>query len=327
MLHSSEQGLKEIAMVSKKLLGSVAVAMALPTLLMAVSGGVANASNVNSTIETYPGCKWELSSVPNQVNMAPVDFDTLAPLPADTKYVGDKLWLAGIWSGMTLALTGNDAPGTGINNQMTDCSFYNEAALKFPMVKASLNQAKTDWMNAHYLDPQGNEQVDEIVSFQIKPDTVTDGGEGNALGISPYSPGLVALALGSPSPAPTANDLQCIDSRIGAAKSINRGLDVNYPSHSYTNKMILWVTDVEDKYEATEAPRCSLDTLFMLFIPGINEVPESPGSNYVFKGPEVIFTLTTQATVPATPANPVQADGSPTNTNYMAYTVASMLGE
>jgi hypothetical protein len=307
-------------MVSKKTLGAFAVAISLPTLLLAVSGGVANAATVNSTVETYPGCQWELSSVPNQVNMAPVDFDTLAPLPAGTKYVGEKLWLAGLWSGMTLALTGNDEPGTGINNQMTDCSFYNEAALKFPMVNASLNQSETDWMEAHYIDEAGDEQVDTKLSFQFKP--LTESGEGNPLGISPYSPGLVALALGDPSPSLTANDLQCIESRIGAAKSINRGLDVNYPSHAYTNKMILWVTDVEDKYEATEAPRCSLDTLFMFFIPGIDEVPESPGSNYVFKGPEVIFTLTTQATVPVTPVNPPNS-----NTNYMAYTVAEMLDE
>lgn len=311
-------------MVGEKTLGALAVAMSLPILLMSVSGGVANAANVSSTVETYSGCNWELSSVPSQVNLVPVISSSLEVLPTGTKYMGKKLWLAGIWPGMTLALTGNDNPGSGINNQMTDCSFYNETTSRFPMVKASLNQAKTDWMNAHYIDEDGQEQVDSKLSFQLKP--LTDSGEGNPLGISPYSPGLAAMALGLQSPAPTANDLQCVESRIGAAKSINRGLDANYPKQAYTNKMILWVTDVEDKYEAGEAPRCSLDTLFMLFIPSIIGAPESAGSNYVFKGPEVIFTLTKQATVPETPVNPVQSDGSPTNTDYMAYTVAALLG-
>jgi len=310
-------------MVSKKALGALAVAMSLPTLLMAVSGGVANASNVNSTIETYPGCQWELSSVPNQVNMAPVNVNTLQPLDGTAaKYVGEKLWLAGIWPGMTLALTGNDAPGSGINNQMTDCSFYNQAALKFPMVKANLNPAKTDWMDAHYIDEAGDEQVDAKLSFQLKP--LTASGEGNPLGVSPYTRGLVEYAydsvrmlqtvLGVETPTLTANDQQCIDSRIGGAKSIMRG-----HNHAHTNKMILWVTEVEDKYEDGEAPRCSLDTLFMVFIPGINEVPASPGSNYVFKGPEVIFTLTTQATVPEKPVNPLNPDGTQSNTDYSAF--------
>jgi hypothetical protein len=299
-------------MASKKSLGALVVAISLPTLLLAVSGGVANASNVSATIETHSGCQWQLSSVPNQVDLVPVTFSSTEAIPSGAKYVGEQLWLAGIWPAMSLALIGEYNSDIGINNQTTDCSFYNEMTLQYPVVKAGLNQAKTDWMDAHYLDSAGDEQTDSLLSFQLKP--------GNPLVIHPYSPALSALALGLPSPAPTANDLQCINSRIGGAKSLSRGLDVSYPTQAYTNKMILWVTGVANKYESAAAPKCVIDTLFMLHIPAISAVPASPGSNYVFKGPEVIFTLTTQGTVPVTPVNPS------VNTDYSAYTVDSLLG-
>lgn len=298
-------------MVSKRSLGALAVAMSLPTLLLAVSGSVANASNVSVNIETHSGCQWQLSNVPAQVDLVPVTFSTTEVIPSEAKYVGEQLWLAGISPALSLALKGEFNSDVGVNNQ-TDCSFYNETTLQYPVVKAGLNQAKTDWMNAHYIDAFGDEQTDSRLNFQLKP--------GNPLVIHPYSPALSALALGLPSPAPTANDLQCINSRIGGAKSLSRGLDASYPTHASTNKMILWVTGVANKYETAPAPRCAIDTLFMLHIPATTGVPAAPGSNYVFKGPEVIFSLTTQATVPVTPVNPS------VNTDYSAYTVDSLLG-
>lgn len=298
-------------MVSKKALGALAVAISLPTLLLSLSGGVANASNVSATIQTHSGCQWQLSNVPSQVDLVPVTFSAAEVIPSGAKYVGEQLWLAGISPKLTLALRGEYNSDLGINDQGTDCSFYNEFTMQYPVVKAGLNQAKTDWMNAHYLDENGVEQTDSLLSFQLKP--------GNPLAIHPYSPGLTALALGLPSPAPTADDLQCVDARIGAARSLNRGLDVSYQNHAYTNKMILWVTGVADKYETLPAPRCAVDTLFLFHIPATSGVPAAPGSNYVFKGPEVIFTLTTQATVPVTPVNPS------VNTDYSAYTVDALL--
>lgn len=298
-------------MIGKKSLGALAVAISLPALLMAVSGGAANASNVNVTIETHSGCQWQLSNVPNQVDLVPVTFSATEVIPSGAKYVGEQLWLAGIWPAMSLALMGEYSSDIGASTQATDCSFYNETTLQYPVVKAGLNQSKTDWMNAHYVDAAGVEQTDSLLSFQLKP--------GNPLVIHPYTPALVSLALGLPSPAPTANDLQCINSRIGGAKSINRGLDSSYPTHAYTNKMILWVTGVANKYESAVAPRCAIDTLFMLHIPEISSVPAAPGSSYTFKGPEVIFSLSTQSTVPATPVNPS------VNTDYSAYTVDSLL--
>lgn len=309
-------------------LGAALMAASLPALLLSVSPGSANASQVTSTVETYSGCKWELSGVPGNVNMVPasVTENAFALLPEGTKYVGEKLWLAGFVESMTLALTGEDAPGTGISNQMTACSFYNESSRKYPKVEARLNPDETDWMNAYYIDADGQEQEDPKVSFQLKPatmegDVVTE--EGNPLGINPYSEGLVALALGLGTPEQllaagtlTSDDLQCIDSRIGGAKSIMRG-----HNHAHTNKMILWVTGVDDVYEAGQAPRCSTDTLFMTHIPAISEIPAAPGSTYTFRGPEVEFTLDTQSTVPTTPVNPANS-----NTDYQAYTVDAMLG-
>lgn len=298
-------------MVSKKALGALAVAISLPTLLVSLSGGVANASNVSATIQFHSGCQWQLSNVPSQVDLVPVTFSATEAIPSGAKYVGEQLRLAGTSPALTLALRGEYNSDLGINDQGTDCSFYNEFTMQYPVVKAGLNQAKTDWMNAHYVDAAGVEQTDSLLNFQLMP--------GNPLTILPYSPGLSALALGLPSPAPSAADLQCINARIGGARSLSRGLDASYPNHAYTNKMILWVTGVADKYETVPAPRCAVDTLFMLHIPATSGVPAAPGSNYVFKGPEVIFTLTTQATVPVTPVNPSE------NTDYSAYTVDALL--
>lgn len=307
-------------MDSKQTLGAIAVAVSLPALILSLSGGVANASDVSTTIETVHGCQWQLSNVPSQVNLLPVTFTQTEVVFSGAKYEGDQLWIAGISPAVTLALRGENNTALGIDEQETDCSFYNELTRKFPVVKAGLNQAKTDWMNAHYLDENGVEQTDSQLSFQLKP-ALVEGQAGNPLAIHPYSPGLTALALGLESPAPTAADLQCIDARIGAAKSINRGLDVSYPNHAYTNKMILWMTGVADRYDSVPAPRCAVDMLFIFHIPATSGVPAAPGSNYVFKGPEVIFTLTTQSTVPETPVNPPNS-----NTDYSAYTVDSLLG-
>lgn len=299
-------------MDSKQTLGAIAVAISLPAMLLSLSGGVANASDVSTTIQTAYGCQWQLSNVPTQVNLLPVTFTETEVAFSGAKYEGDQLWIAGISPAVTLALRGENNAALGLDEQETDCSFYNELTRQYPVVKAGLNQAKTDWMNAHYLDENGLEQTDSQLSFQLQP--------GNPLAIHPYSPGLTALALGLPSPAPTAADLQCVGARIGAAKSINRGLDVSYPSHAYTNKMILWVTGAADSYDSAPAPRCEVDTLFLFHIPATSGVPAAPGSNYVFKGPEVVFTLTTQSTVPVTPMNPSE------NTDYSAYTVDSLLG-
>lgn len=298
-------------MVSKKALGALAVAISLPTLLVSLSGGVANASNVSATIQFHSGCQWQLSNVPSQVDLVPVTFSATEVIPSGAKYVGEQLLLAGTSPALTLALRGEYNSDLGVNDQGTDCSFYNEFTMQYPVVKAGLNQAKTDMMNAHYVDAAGVEQTDSLLNFQLMPN--------NPLAILPYSPGLSALALGLPSPAPSAADLQCINARIGGARSLSRGLDLSFPNHAYTNKMILWVTGVADKYESIQAPRCAVDTLFMVHIPAVSGVPAAPGSNYVFKGPEVIFTLTTQATVPVTPVNPSE------NTDYSAYTVDALL--
>jgi hypothetical protein len=289
---------------TKVIAGVALVSLGLPTLVLALSAGPANAASVTSSVETYDVCNWELAGIPDQISLVPVD-GTAQPLPASTKYFGEQMLLGGIYD-LTMALTGRGDPTTGIANNSTDCSFYGD--LKYPVVSATLDPAKPETFSATYVDSTGQTQTDSSLSVQLKP--------GNPLTASLYSPGLVGLTQGNPSGL-TAEDMQCLNSRIGSAKSIMRGHDP-LAMHANTNKMIMWSTGVEVKYDAGQAPRCDISTLLMFFIPEATGTPDAAGREFTLAGPEVTYTLSTVATAPTTPVNPSHA-------NYQAFTADQLL--
>jgi hypothetical protein len=289
---------------TKATAGVALIALGLPTLTLALSIGPAYASDVSATVETYDVCNWELAGIPDQISLGPVD-GTAQPLPAGTKYIGEQMLLGGIYD-LTMALTGRGDPTTGIANNSTDCSFYGD--LKYPVVSATLDPAKPETFSATYVDSNGQTQTDSSLAVQLRP--------GNPLTASLYSPGLVGLTQGNPSGL-TADDMQCLNSRIGSAKSIMRGHDP-LAMHANTNKMIMWSTAVDVKYDAGLAPRCDISTLLMFFIPEATGTPDAAGREFTLAGPEVIYTLSTVDSAPATPVNPSHA-------NYQAFTADQLL--
>jgi hypothetical protein len=289
---------------TKATAGVALIALGLPALALAVSVSPANAASVTSSVETYDVCNWELAGIPDQISLGPVD-GTAQPLPASTKYIGEQMLLGGIYD-LKMALTGRGDPLTGISNNSTDCSFYGD--LKYPVVSATLDPARPETFTATYVDSNGQTQTDSSLAVQLKP--------GNPLTASLYSPGLVGLTQGNPSGL-SADDMQCLNSRIGSAKSIMRGHDQT-PMHRDTNKMIMWSTGVEVKYDAGQAPRCDISTLLMFFIPEATGTPDAAGREFTLAGPEVIYTLSTVDSAPATPVNPSHA-------NYQAFTADQLL--
>jgi hypothetical protein len=289
---------------TKATAGVALIALGLPTLALALSIGPAYASDVSATVETYDVCNWELAGIPNNVSLAPVD-NNAQPLPASTKYRGAQMLLGGIYD-LTMALTGRGDPTTGIANNSTDCSFYGD--LKYPVVSATLDPAKPETFSATYRDSNGLTQTDSSLAVQLK--------NGNPLTASLYSPGLVGLTQGNTSGL-TTDDMQCLNSRIGSAKSIMRGHDP-LAMHANTNKMIMWATSVESKYEERMAPRCDISTLLMFFIPESTGTPDAAGREFTLAGPEVIYTLSTVGSTPVTPVNPTHAD-------YQAFTADQLL--
>jgi hypothetical protein len=289
---------------TKTTAGVALIALGLPTLALALSIGPAYASDVSATVETYDVCNWELAGIPDQISLGPVD-DTAQPLPANTKYKGQQMLLGGIYD-LKMALTGRGDPTSGLSNNSTDCSFYGD--LKYPVVSATLDPAKPETFSATYVDSNGQTQTDSSLAVQLKP--------GNPLTASLYSPGLVGLTQGNPNGL-SADDMQCLNSRIGSAKSIMRGHDAT-PMHANTNKMIMWSTAVDVKYDAGLAPRCDISTLLMFVIPASTGTPDAAGREFTLAGPEVIYTLSTVDSAPATPVNPSHAD-------YQAFTADQLL--
>jgi hypothetical protein len=264
---------------------------------------------VTATVETYNVCTWEFSGLDGTLDLVPINPDTKEALPAGTKYVGKKMQLGGIFD-ITMALTGNASPGTGISGASTQCSFYGD--LKYPSVSAALatGEGKTDIFTARYA-VDGEVIVDSRLSVQLGP------GQGDGFGkvplwVSNWSPGLGAVedALDDPVLNPvkfgaamyglSSDERQCIRSSVGVADSIMRGYD---PNHSSTNKMILWSTAVEGKYEPGGAPRCKTGTLLEFYIPNISQAPDAAGRQFTLSGPQVIYSLSTVASAPATPVD------------------------
>ena len=95
-------------------------------------------------------------------------------------------------------------------------------------------------------------------------------------------------------------DRQCINSSVGVANSIMRGYD---PNHSFTNKMIMWSTLVAGKYEEGEAPMCETETLLTFYIPNSTGAPDAAGREFTLSGPEVIYSLSSVSSAPATPVD------------------------
>jgi hypothetical protein len=288
---------------TKATAGVALIALGLPALALAVSVSPANAASVTSSVETYDVCNWEFGGIPEQISLGPVD-NAAQPLPAK-KYKGEKMLLGGIYD-LKMALTGRGGPLTGISNNSTDCSFYGD--LKYPVISATLDPSKPDLFTATYEDSNGQTQTDPSLNVQLRHNF--------PLTASLYSPGLVGLTQGNPSGL-TADDMQCLYSYFGSAKSIMRGHDQT-PMHRDTNKMIMWSTRVETKYDAGEAPRCDINTLVMFEIPEATGTPDAAGREFTLAGPEVIYTLSTVDSEPATPVNPSHAD-------YQAFTAAQLL--
>jgi hypothetical protein len=310
---------------ARKITSGVAlIGLGLPAMFMALNSSPANAASVTSTISTYDVCSWEFSGLNGTLNLVPIDPVTSEALPAGTRYVGAKMQLGGIFD-ITMALTGNSASGTGISGASTQCSFYGDK--KYPSVSAALatGEGKTDLFTARYTLASGDVREDSRLSVQLGAGSASGFGP-NPLRASIYSPEAQAVidALANPTELDSAirnlspEGKQCIRSKIGVAHSIMRGYDSN---HSYTNKMILWSTDVDGKYEDGKAPRCETSTLLSFYIPNSTEAPDAAGREFTLSGPEVVYSLSTVDTVPTTPVDTL----TPGLSEYFGLTLAPLI--
>jgi hypothetical protein len=206
-----------------------------------------------------------------------------------------------------MALTGAADPGTGISGSSTQCSFY--GALKYPSLSATLatGEGKTDKFTARYTAANDVVTDDNDLSVQLGAGSA-DGNGANPLVASIYSSGFYAIRDAGTDPEEFAAAItglspaerQCISSSVGVANSIMRGYD---PDHSFTNKMIMWSTEVAGKYELGQAPRCNTGTLLTFYIPNSTGAPDAAGREFTLSGPEVIYSLSSVSDAPATPVD------------------------
>jgi len=278
--------------------GVALISLGLPTLVLALSTGPANASDITATVETVGTCSWELSA-PEEFSLVPVDNNAQPLSEGTNKYFGEQMLLGGI-EPLTLAMTGRYSVD-GVTGESVDCSAYNN--VRFPVVTATLDPDMPETFTATYVDSIGATQTDPSLSVQLVP--------GNPLTASLYSPGLVALTrattpstLAAAIAGLTPNDFQCLYSRLGSAKSIMRGHD---PLHTGTNKMIMWATNVNGTYDLVSESRCEISTLVMFFIPEATGTPDAAGREFTLAGPVLIYTLSTVDAAPATPVTPGDA--------------------
>jgi hypothetical protein len=285
--------------------GLALMAIGFPSLLVALGSGPANAASVTSTVDTYDVCSWEFSGLNGTLDLVPINPVTTEALTTGTLYRGEQMQL-GVVSNITMGLTGAASPGTGISDTSAQCSFY--GALKYPRVEAALatGAGKTDLFTARYT-VDGVVRTDTDLSVQLGAGSA-DGNGANPLVASIYSPGFYAIrdadgempAFEAAITGLSSADRQCINSSVGMANSIMRGYD---PDHSFTNKMIMWSTAVSGKYENGQAPRCSTGTLLTFYIPNISQAPDAAGREFTLSGPEVIYSLSSVSSVPATPVD------------------------
>ena len=236
-----------------KLIGISLAAVSVPLFAVSLSVPVANAAQVSSTVEAVDGCQWQMSGVPDQLNMT---FDvTDNPLALTQKYIGDSLVVSGLWSGFGFGLSGSRSPATALAGSSTECSFYSE--LKAGSIGLELTGSGI--FTGSYIDPLGVTQNDPSVTFQV-----------SATGL------FFELHNASPS----------CDGYFGSPGSVKLDDILQAPDIAYSIP-----ASVENYYPLGAAPRCSADAKFLTTIPPVTEPIASPGSDYKWGGPVLTVTL------------------------------------
>jgi len=238
-----------------KLIGVSLAAVSVPLFAVSLAEPVANAAQVSSTVEAVDGCQWQMSGVPDQLNMT---FDvTDNPLAMTQKYIGDPLVVSGLWSGFGFGLSGARSPATALAGTSTECSFYSE--LKAGSV--DLAMTVSDVFSAYYVDSLGITQNDPAVTF-------------------PVSETRLYFELKNPSAS-------CAGYFASPGTAVLGGIS-QVPAVAYSLP-----DTVQNDYLAGAAPRCSADWKFLTTIPPVIGAIASPGSDYTWSGPVLTFTLVT----------------------------------
>ena len=236
-----------------KLIGVSLAAVSVPLFAVSLAEPVANAAQVSSTVEAVDGCQWQMSGVPDQLNMT---FDvTDNPLAMTQKYIGDPLVVSGLWSGFGFGLSGARSPATALAGTSTECSFYSE--LKAGSV--DLAMTVSDVFSAYYVDSLGITQNDPAVTFPIFA---------------------TRLYFELTNPSAPCNGY------FASPGSIQIGGISQIPDIAYSIP-----ATVQNYYLAGAAPRCSVDWKFLTTIPPVIGAIASPGSDYTWSGPVLTFAL------------------------------------
>ena len=237
-----------------KLIGISLAAVSVPLFAMSLALPGAHAVQVSSTVEAVDACQWQISGVPDQLNMT---FDiNQNPNALTQKYIGDPLVVSGLWVGFTFGLSGSKSPETALDGTSTECSFYSD------LKQSSVDLAMTvsDIFSAYYIDALGNTQNDTAVTFPVSATRLYFELKNPSASCAEYfgSPGTTAV-LGGISQVP--------------------GVAYSLPETGQNN------------YLAGAAPRCSADWKFQTTIPPVVGAIASPGSDYKWSGPVLTFTL------------------------------------
>lgn len=262
-------------MKQSKKLGAGLVALALPTMMFALSLVGANAATVSSSVDAIDLCTWEISQE---------DVALSLTAGVDVKYVGDALAVSGTWSNLSLGFTGSLATATGTGEdavESTACSFYND--IKKNKITATL---------ASRTGTGKDEAGADITSAEMGQ-------------VFEASYGASADAVNTYTPDETMNFEISTDRPLVLAGSESVGRDCNAAFTTPADFSFTAVTAPSDaivnsgtllnKYEDAANIRCTGDYAVSINVKAATEVPAGPGLVYSFAGPVVVFALSPSA--------------------------------
>lgn len=256
-------------MKQSKKLGAGLLALALPTMIFAMSSVGANAATVSSTVDAIDKCVWEISN--NTVSTS---------LTSTEKYVGDALTVTGTLSSLGLGFTGSLAPGTGTGldaNTSTECSFYNNIQNN-KITATVLSQTGTA------VSETGAAITTQEIGQLFQASYGTSGAE-----LATYTPDsdmnfeistTRALTLTGSASAGKACNGAFTSPGSGSITSAGGSMDAIVNSGGLSNT-----------YAGAANIRCTGDFLLSIDVKAVTGVPAGAGMSYSFTGPEVVFAL------------------------------------
>jgi hypothetical protein len=239
-----------------KQLGAGLLALALPTMMVALGSVGANATSagVVSSVDAIDKCEWAISTGSSTLTMTSAN-----------QYVGDLLPVSVALPDVTIGFSGS-LSSTKTSGASTECAFYN--AEQNGELTVELDGSSPLLFTATAATGGADTTMDFTIGELNGADDLANG-----LDIASVEDSVIGTA--------------CSDFVITASNTL---VDL-----SAKGDLILNTSTLLNKYAAEANIRCAADLTIGLDIPSRSSNPAYPGQTYSFSGPTVLFVLATPA--------------------------------